>query len=76
MHKKVNLYRYHIIPIHILHAAGDGRAGGIVVLLLIGPAAVGVIVQIGVGVRLLGNDLVEVGIQRCLQIFLWPVAEK
>ena len=35
---------HHVIPVHIVHTAGDGGAGGIVVLLLIGPAAIGIIV--------------------------------
>lgn len=51
---------HRVVLIHILHAPGDGGAGTVVVLLIIG-RAIGVVVQIVGGVGDLRGNLVEIG---------------
>ena len=59
---------YHIIVLHIFHAAGNSRPGIGIVLFLIGPAVVVAVVQILAGVGGFRDNLIKVSIQNCLDV--------
>ena len=59
---------HHIVVLHVGHAAGDGRSSVSIVLLPAGAAVGVVIIQVGGGVGILGEDLIEVSVQNGLQM--------